>query len=249
METLGNAGLNANGRGVPPDNVSIRASVELQWKGILELWKGGWHSESSVERLENYIEHHRVRIFDDKSAGDEYDWEADWIAAVNIHDRNSDFVRNRRTHNEDLKRMWFEWHERNANSLSDLSLEALRGMILINGATILACLTLLSGQINKPNPSAVLGARVMLICSIISLFMMAAGHLIGYIRAADVGSKVRGVLVGHTRHSRLYAINRYLRRNLNPVLDLSNGLIYGSIFVFAASALIAAIILTFGVYG
>lgn len=239
---------NAEG-GAPPDNVSIRASVERQWKGILELWKSGWHSESAVERLENYIEYQRVRVFENKSVDGNYDWESDWIAAVNVHDQNNDFVRNRRTHNEDLKKMWFEWHERNASSLTQLSLEALRGMILIDGASILACLTLLSGQISEPNPSAVLGAKLMLICSIISLCMMAAGHLIGFMRLDDVGSRVRGVLIGHTRHRRLYAIGRYLRKHLDPVIELSNALIYGSIIVFAASAFVSALILTFGAAG
>ncbi|TPI60968.1 hypothetical protein FJ420_31125 [Mesorhizobium sp. B3-1-3] len=42
-----------------------------------------------------------------------------------------DVVKNRKQHVDDLKKMWFEWTERSYTYFSDLSLEALRSMVLI----------------------------------------------------------------------------------------------------------------------
>lgn len=234
-------------RPMPPEDLSIKVSTEKRWKHILKQWESGWHSESAVERLDNFLEHHRVRIFEEKTAGDEYDWQADWLDAVYYHDYQQDFVRNRRAYNEGLHKMWTEWHDRSAAALEQLALETLRSMVIVNGAAILACLTILSGQIDKPNPSAVLAAKIMLFGAIISLGMIAGGHLVSSVRMIEVSSRIRAVLVGHIRHRRLYSIHRYTRRYLNRSIDRSNALIYGSIFVFAASAVVCAIILGFDV--
>ncbi|WP_107339339.1 hypothetical protein [Agrobacterium pusense] len=234
-------------RPMPPEELSIRASTKKRWEHILSQWRRGWHSDSAVERLNNYLEYHRVRIFEEKNAGDEFDWEADWLDAVNYHDLQQDFVRNRRAYNEGLHKMWTEWHDRSVTALEQLALETLRSMVIVNGAAILACLTILSGQIDRPNPSAVLAAKIMLFGAIISLAMIAGGHLISSMRMIEVTSRIRAVLVGHVRHRRLYSIFRYTRRFLNPTIDTSNALIYGSIFVFAASAVVCAVILGFDV--
>lgn len=211
----------------------------------MNFWRQGYHAETSIARLEAFLEHHRIEIFEKGADSDLYDWKADWIAASSYHDSQTDFVRNRRAFNDGLLVMWKEWHDQGSSSLVQLSLEALRSMILVNGAAILACLTLLSGQIEKPNPSAVLAAKLMLFSAILSMTMMAGGHLLGSIRMLEVTGRVRGALVGHIRHRKLYAIGRYLRRHLDPVIEKSNGLIYASIFVFAFSAFIASVIVIF----
>lgn len=229
----------------PPEAISVHASVVRQWNDILDLWKRGWHAESSVERVESYLEFHRERIFDKGSVDGQFDWQGDWAKARTYSDNQRDLVANRRAHNDDLRRMWSEWHERQQGTMVQIGLEALRSMIIVNGAAILACLTLLSGQIEHPRPSALLAAKVMLLCAILSLTMNAAGHAYSYARTAEVTSRVRGALVGHLRHRRLYAIGRYMRWYLDPVIERSNALIYGSIFVFALSALISALIIIF----
>lgn len=231
---------------LPPDEISINASVHRQWSTILELWRRGYHAETSIEQLETYLEFHRVQIFENRTSDGKYDWPRDWLAAKSYHDSQTDFVRNRRAFNDGLRTMWTEWYERSVGSLLQLSMEALRSMILVNGAAILACLTLLSGQIEKPSASAVLAAKIMLFCAIISMCLIAGGHLIASMRMLDVTSRVRGALVGHIRHRRLYAISRYLRRYLDPTTEWANSLIYASIFVFAFSSLICALIVVFG---
>lgn len=231
---------------LPPSESSIYENVKIQWENVLKLWEGGWHAESKVERIESYLEFHRTRIFDGNSADKAYDWETDWLRAATYHDHQRDFVLNRRKHNEDLKAMWSEWHERASQNMSGLSFEALRGMILVDGAAILACLTLLSGQIEHPNKSAIIAAKVMLLLSIVSLLMMVAGHSIAFLRANDVVNRVRGTLVGFSRHKKLYAVSRYLRRYFDRTLEIGNALVFGSIFVFALGAAISAIILIIG---
>ncbi|WP_075289886.1 hypothetical protein [Pararhizobium arenae] len=230
----------------PPESISIECSVRRQWESILELWRRGWHSESAIDRLEDYIEFQREKVFVSGTAEGDFDWEGDWLAAVRHHDLKRDFVANRRAHNDDLRKMWSEWLDRNYSGMANLALEALRSMVLINGASILACLTLLSGQISTPSPAAVLAAKVMIFFSIVSLIMMAGGHVMAFVQVEGVASRVRGVMVGHMRHRRLYAVSRYVDRFLNRALVWSSALIYGSIFLFAFSALISAIILITG---
>lgn len=230
---------------LPPDEVSISNYVKLRWEGTLDLWKRGWNSESTIEQLEHYLEFHRERIFDQNSAVGLYDWRRDWTEARFYHDHQTDFVRNRRAYNEDLRAMWKEWHERGMGSLVQLSLEALRSMVLVNGAAILACLTVLSGQVEKPNPSVLLAAKIMLFSAVLSMLLMGGGHLLASIRMLGATSRVRGILIGHVRHRKLYAIGRYLQRYLDPIIEKANALIYSSIFVFAFSSFICAIIVVF----
>lgn len=229
----------------PPEEISIAASTKKQWENILKNWRMGYHAETSIQLLENYLDGQREKIFDKNEAEGSYDWGADWSSAMRYHDSQIDFVRNRRAYNEGLHGMWKEWHDQSTGSLVQLSLEALRSMILVNGAAILACLTLLSGQVEKPNPSAVLAAKIMLFCAVLSMMMMAAGHLWGSIKMLAVTGRVRGALVGNIRHRRLYAITRYLRRHLDPAIDKANGLIYGSMFVFGVSAVVCALVVIF----
>lgn len=229
----------------PPEELSIYENVKKRWDEILGLWRKGWAAESKVERLEDYIEYHRVKIFEEKTVNSLYDWESDWLRAVSYHDHQHDFVLNRKKFNEDLKQFWGEWHERSIANMNQLAFEALRGMILVNGATILACLTLLSGQIENPVPSAVLAAKVMVFSAILSLLLMVLGHTLAFARIDEVEGKVHGVLVGIAKHGKLYAISRYLRRYLDPIIKISSALIYGSIFVFAFSAFVSTLILIF----
>ncbi|TPN54292.1 hypothetical protein FJ976_08740 [Mesorhizobium sp. B1-1-9] len=167
------------------------------------------------------------------------------MAAHNLHLWNLDLVRNHKQHVDDLKKMWFEWADRGYKYFGDLSLEALRSMVLINGAAIIAALAVLSGQISQPWHAAVLVAKITVFTSVVSLLMMGAGHSLLSLRMGDLLGTVRGILVGNAKHPKLYAVSRYLRRFMDPYIRLANALIYGSIVVFSLSALISACILMF----
>lgn len=231
---------------LPPDEISIEAHVKREWDNVLRSWKSGWAPESNLTALESYIEFHRVRLFVEGWADGVYDWQHDWALAKYAHDINTDFVKNRRALNDDLKKMWFEWSERQYTFYGNVSLEALRSMVLINGAAILASLAVLSGQIVSPSHAAVIVSKATVFTSVISLLLMATGHSILFARVSDANSRIRGVLNGNPRHRRLYAISRYLRRYVDPVLEIANYCIYGSIGIFGLSALICSIILMIG---
>lgn len=231
---------------MPPDEISFRNYVEGQWRSIIKSWKRGWAAESTLSSLENTIEFNRSQIFDKKVIDARpYDWERDWLIAKNIHMNHLDLVKNNKQHIDDLKKMWMEWSDRSYKYFEDLSLEALRSMVLINGAAIIAALTVLSGQISQPWPAAVLVAKLTVFTSVISLLMMGAGHSFLFLRISDLVGTVRGMLVGHTKHHKLYAVGRYLRRYADRFIKLANAMIFGSIVVFGLSALFSALILLF----
>lgn len=233
-------------RPLPPEDISFRGYVEKEWAKIIRFWKNGWADESRLSALEELIEIKRVEIFVAKETDARpFDWETDWLEANSIHDFNVDVVKNRKQHVDDLKKMWFEWTERSYTYFSDLSLEALRSMVLIDGAAIIAALAVLSGQITKPWYAAVLVAKLTIFTSVTSLLMMGVGHSMLFLRMNDVVGRVRGVLVGNTKHNKLYAIPRYIKRHGEPTMQLANLLIFGSIAVFGMSGFLSALILLF----
>ncbi|ANN58682.1 hypothetical protein A9174_19320 [Mesorhizobium loti NZP2037] len=231
---------------LPPEDISFRSYVDQEWKKIIRYWKKGWAADSTLSVLENFIEFNRVEIFEKKRIDPRpFDWERDWLLAHDIHAYNIDVVKNQRQHIDDLKKMWFEWSERSYSYFSDLSLEALRSMVLVNGAAVIAALAVLSGQIAQPWHAAVLVAKLTVFTSIVSLLMMAAGHALLFLRMNELVSRIRGVLVGNAKHHKLYAIGRYLRKFATPTAHLANVLIFGSIIVFGISAFFSALILLF----
>ena len=228
---------------LPPSDLSIRDSVARQWDVIIKTWQHGWASESQLTNLDNYVEFERKRIFERFEHDSLYNWRADWLNAKYLHDYNTDFVRNRRAQTDDLKSMWKEWYEQTRKQMGDLSLEALRSMVLLNGAAILASLAVLTGQITTPTHGAKIAASCTILFSIASIILMAFGHLMLFIRMNMVQSQIRGALVGHVKHAKLYALGRYARRFLDPVVKKGNLLIYSSIIVFAVGSAIAALVL------
>ncbi|AZO15097.1 hypothetical protein EJ069_10360 [Mesorhizobium sp. M2A.F.Ca.ET.043.05.1.1] len=238
--------LHAQQLPLPPKEISFQNHVERQWEKIIRFWKNGWADESSLSNLESLIEFERAKLFDRNEPDPRpFDWKSDWIEAKMIHDFNVDVVKNRKQHVDDVKKMWFEWTERSFTYFSDVSLEALKSMVLIDGAAIIAALTVLSGQIAQPWPAAVLVSKLTVFTSVTSLLMMGAGHSVLFLRMSDLVSQVRSILIGNTKHHKLYAIPRYLKRYADPATKLANTLIFGSIAVFGISAFLSALILLF----
>ena len=230
---------------LPPEGMSLITHVESEWSFIRSNWERGWHAESHLLDLENYIEHRRHQIFNENSHDVTYDYGLDWVHANNIHKHHMDLVSNRKAHIRDTKLFWTEISRHAGTYANEVSLEALRAMIIINGAAIIACLTLLSGQVENPTPAAITVAKITVVASIISLIMMALGHAIQHMYVSSVYIGIAGKVLGQPRHKRLWAIPRYTRRYTGRAGRWSEALIYGSIFVFGLDAIICALILAF----
>lgn len=228
---------------LPPMADSFEVYVQARWNEILSDWRRGWAADQKLIDLEQAIEFRRIKIFDRREVAEEYDWESDWHRARIVHATNIEFVTNRRKYIDDLRIMWTEWESRAHTHISGVSLEALRSMVLVNGAAIIAALAVLTGQVSAPPPIVITVAKVTVFSSVVSILMLATGHALLVDRIGNTSTRIRAIMVGNVRHSRLYAISRYLRRYLNPRIDLANALIYGSIAVFALSAFICALML------
>lgn len=228
---------------LPPQELSLRAYVEDQWNRILIMWRRGWAASRALASLQQSIDAQRLEVFDPKFNDARYDWQQDWHQANNVHQYNLDYVSNRAQHIDELKKLWFDWSEKNYGFLANVSLEALRSMVLVNGAAIIAALTVLSGQITEPSQSALIVSKLTVFTSVLSLILMAIGHSVLFIKMDSATSYIRGRITGPMRHSKLFAVNRFLRRYLEKPLQIANGLIFGSIAVFGLSAFISAVIL------
>jgi len=228
---------------LPPDAESLNHYVREEWANIQRGWENGWAADNRLSQLEEIIEANRQRIFERNEADDRYDWRHDWVNARLFNEQMIDFVQNRKHFNKELKELWFEWTKSSTEHGGRISIEALRSMVLVDGAAIIASLAVLSGQVPHPHPMAVTVAKVTVFTSIASLLMMAAGHALIFETLNSVVGRVRGALVGHPKHKRLFAISRYLRRYSDPKMKVANVLIYGSIAVFGISALISSLLL------
>lgn len=229
----------------PPDAESLFVHTKAEWDYIRYWWKRGYAADSKLEALEALMEHRRRLIFVEQLVDGAFDWRTDWSRAKSWHDYQLDQVKHLRSHLEGVKQIWAAWTENSTTHFSNISLEALRSILLLNGAAIIAALAVLTGQISTPRASAILTAKITTITSVVSMIMMATGHAILWDRMSNMVGQVRNSIVGSPRHRRVYSVSRYLRRHLDPVSKWANGLIYGSIVVFAASAFVCALILAF----
>lgn len=223
----------------------IESTVRERWDSILRDWRRGYAADESLAQLETLIEVERREIFE--AQGGEIDTERarDWGRAHVVHFTNIDHVRNSRRYFDDVRAYWMQWEERTSTALANLSLEALRAMIIVNGAAIIASLAVLSGQVSDPTDAAIRVAKVTVVCSVVSLMMMGLGHAIIWLRGSELAGRIRATLIGNVRHSRLIAIWRYTRRHGSGLINLANALIFGSIGVFGLSAIVSALILAF----
>lgn len=231
---------------LPPESESLFFHVQSEWKYIRHWWHRGYSAESKLVALESLIERRRQMIFHENDVDQNFDWRADWFNAHSFHDYQTDQVKHLRTHLEGVKSLWAKWSENSTLHFSSISLEALRSVLLINGAAIIAALAVLTGQIDAPRVSAITSAKITTVTSVVSMVLMATGHAILWDRMSSMAGRVRSAIIGTPRHRRVYAVSRYLRRHLDPVTKIANGLIYCSIIVFAASALVCSLILAFG---
>ncbi|WP_127143247.1 hypothetical protein [Pelagibacterium montanilacus] len=236
----------AEGAPLPPENESLFKHTQKEWDFILSWWKRGYAADSKLESLEALIDHRRRVIFVERNIDAKFDWHSDWINAKNLHDYHIDGIRNNGHHLAGVKNFWEKWTDTTTSHFSNISLEALRSTLLLNGAAIIASLSVLTGQIDTPRDSAILTAKITTITSVVSMIMMASGHAILWDRISKTIGQVRSSILGSPRHRRVYSVSRYLRRHLDPVTNWANALIYGSIVVFAGSAFACSIILAFG---
>lgn len=232
-------------RPLPPEGESLFAHTQSEWKYIRDWWLKGYSAESRPVALEGWIEQRRQEIFQGGLVDGRFDWSSDWLNAKSFHDYQIDQVNHLRTHLAGVKEHWSKWSESSTQHFSSVSLEALRSVLLLNGAAIIADLAVLTGQIDDPRSGAVFAAKITTLTSVVSMIMMATGHALLWDRMSYVLGRVRSAIIGTPRHRRVYAVGRYLGRHLDPVTRVANALIYGSIIVFAGSALVCALILAF----
>jgi len=199
--------------------------------------------ESQVRFLEDQLEYHRKQIFVEKSVEGDFDWEEDWCAAKQIHDGKLDYVNNQKKHFDDLRELWIEHQQIAYSDNSKLRIEALRAMVLVTGAAIIASISILTSDISKLSYEVIFVAKSTIFSSSISLIMTAIGHAMSAEINILAAATVRGVLVGFTDQRRILALHRYIQRYMMPNLKIAQYFIYGAIGLFGFSALVSAIVL------
>lgn len=227
----------------PNKEGSIEEFFRSQWDVIIDDWKRGWMTETSFQFLEDHLEFERQRVFVDKTKVGNFDWEKDWLAANELHNRNIDFIENQKKYFNDLRDFWSEWQQKVYAENSTLRAESFKAMVLVTGAGIVAGISILTND-NTTMPIIVVWvAKCTILTSAISVIMTALGHALADHYDTTAAATVRALLVGHTKQKRLTAFSRFMRRYISPKIDIAQKLTYGAIILFGINALVSAFML------
>lgn len=197
----------------PPDDISISGHVRKEWEQMLESAKTGGVYKARLARLEAFLEE-RVQLIEDRELRAEYDWAGDWLWARSIHDVNLDHAAWLDLHRQGLQRSF----ERGAAAIEAYALgasqEGFKAILLVHGATALASLAVLSGEVTNAASNIWLAASIALIGSIVGIVMAAIGQIIGLHFAADARGQLTGMLTPTVKLRRMYAFSRYFSVSL-----------------------------------
>jgi hypothetical protein len=188
-----------------------------------------------IEDHAGYLERGELRA--------EFDWATDLRHARLLHAMRTDYAKWLDAHRLGIRDMWAEHGRAVRDYLSSVSIEGFKAIILIQGATALASLAVLSGQVESVTWQIKLAGKIGLIGAIAGILVAATGQLVIFHFSSHALGKVHGVTSETVRLRRLYAISRYWKRFISIRIELGNLLIYGSILIFALTAMSSTVAL------
>lgn len=229
----------------PPKDQSIHEFFKSQWDVVISDWQRGWVDDETYGFLIEHLESERKAVFLDKTKDPKFNWEDDWLDAEAFHTQKITYVNNRKKYIEDIKVFWNEWYQNTIQDNSTLRVESLRAMVLVNGAAIIACFTVISGGVSNFPQITIYVAKWTILVSAISLILTAIGHAVSAEYNILAAGKVKSALIGHTNHKKLYSLSRYIQRFYQKPIRISQYCVYGAIILFGANAFVSACALMF----
>jgi hypothetical protein len=221
---------------------SVRDLVAAEWDRALRDWKSGAVLRPNVDYAQLFLDNRRQGV----QAGNfnpEYDWASDLFEAEAAHKHNLQYVEAITSYNEALEKRWDDELARRKAYIGDISLEALRSLVLVNGAAILGALALISSS-SVPSTLDV-AAKILVGFCVVSLLAGVSGYLTIFLYVDSGTVNIEKFLIRPIKHKRLNSLFRYNRRYFWPGQWLGNVLVYASIGCFAVGAGISAVVLIF----
>lgn len=231
----------------PPENLSLFHHVKNTWARLQENWENGYALDQELNVLSNYIESERVEIFDKKSKSKNYDWEDDYIDAVQYHESKLDFVNNMNKYIDEITKYWREYFTNLVDISNRVSIEALKAIIILNGAAMIAAITILSGEVAGASFEVKVAAKFILVFCFVSLVSVSVGYALMHRLALELSNEFKGRAFKPLNHKKLFNISEDMDRYIGIKGIVIDVLIYGSIVLFAiglASSLSIVIFLT-----
>jgi len=213
-----------------------------QWKTIYASWESGYTLDTQVDRISRNLADRKAAL-SHGGMPPGFDWQLDLIKAELIHESYIDRVRNRRAYNDTLDARWQDWLKVGREYLTGISLEGLRSIVLIHGATILATLTVVSGQIAAPAPHVMIAAKTMFSFSVVGLAVGVAGYSLIYAILDQAVNSIDPRLIRPMKHERYRSLYRYRTRFFARKAKLPEFLIYASIGAFIIGSILSCMIL------
>jgi hypothetical protein len=230
---------------LPPDDISLAKRVERTWDELFVAVRSGRHYSAQAAHLERRIQEHADFLERDELPP-EFDWHTDFRQALLLHALRLDYARYLEAHRFGIRDIWAEHGRAVRDYLHGVSIEGFKAIILIHGATALAALAVLSGQVESAAWQVKLAGKIGLVGAVLGLVVAAVGQLIVFHVSQHALGKVQGVRTETVRLSRLYAIGRWWRRFISSRIEQGNLLIYSSILIFALTAVASTIALLSG---
>lgn len=229
----------------PPEDQSLFHYVENTWEIILRNWAKGYNLEQELQNLIDCIEERKERLEKGDLKEGEYDWDEDYRRALNHHEVQLDYVKNKRAYIEDIAKFWRGHFTYLTEQSSKILVEAFKAIVILNGAALIAAISFVSGQISDPELHVQLAAKMILVFCFLSLISACIGFSLLHSMSHGLSNEYKGRTFKPYVHKTLEEMGDDIEAYIGVRGLLVNIFIYGSIILFSMGLGMALSILVF----
>ncbi len=218
----------------PPPELSLLAEVKYLWNPILKDAKAGSDVEFHISQVSQTIEQFETALNSGKLPPD-YDWTTDIEKAHKYHDFYVSWVRSARA---DLEKWYAFWNDRLQTTQKfslQLAQEGLKYILLLHGATAIACLNAIT---TNPKTEYKLALLTGMFGAVVGIGLLVIGQIILLNVTWSQNNRISGKLLLRKQWIRLRAISRWIHAKHARILILADIFIYGSIVWFGLYVLV-----------
>jgi len=238
LTTKRRGAMNSTPKPVPSDASAAR-SIDATLKGVIKKIYDGQPFQTDISIVEDYLRERELLISSGK-LDPSYDWNGDLRVAQTAYKVAIDWLPQHRNIREGYLVYWRNRTERAAETLTKISLEGLKTILVLHGAVALGALNILTDK--EAVPLNLLAAKCALAFSLVGIIMLGLGQIIVVRAVSSMNDRIAGEISTIVHWKKLSAIGRYWRRGYK-LIQFADYLIYGSIFWFGIYTAILCIIL------
>jgi hypothetical protein len=189
-----------------PDDASAVKTIEPILRRIVLNIYDEVPVQADIRTIEEYLSE-RERLINSQALDASYDWAGD-LRIARIHQQiGKDWL----PHHQDIRdryiKYWRDLVERSSTYQREMSLSGMKTLLLLHGAVALGALNAIIQ--NEAPQHVLLAARLALAFSLIGIFALGAGQVIGIYYSRAVSDAITRQVWTKTKWSKVRALSRY----------------------------------------